>query len=487
MDFRESTFGRILHWLKANPYTAVCSVVLAVLAFGFLLRTDSEWEDVYIGAARQMRNGEVLHTSGTRYVYPPFMAWASIPFSYLPLLPARAVWGAINLIAMVLIFRWSWQLTGGQELQKLPAAPWQEHAVALAGAFAGFVYLQNCIAHRQTDVVSAALLIGGCLTLVRSRYILAATCFGLSAAMKYTSLLWAPYLLWRGRPRAAAWLLVVALGVNFLPDITHPSANGRSWFVVQISRFLKPLVDKDHYVGSWPSDIVYNQSLSGAANRWVLTAWTLDPKDCTIISQSALVGPVTLRIIVIAFKLLLVFAVLLVCRRPFRNLETAGDGPTRALLEFSIVLTLMLLFSPMSSRAHFGTLVLPTFLLARAALYQRSRLLCCCLVASLLLTATANKDLVGTHVYTLSLWFGGTTWQTLILLMACCLLLARNNACLQTVAGEGRTTTRQDDATLVYFGLRKMKPPFSKPKQAPKTLPVEQRPVEVISVESAEM
>jgi hypothetical protein len=91
-------------------------------------------------------------------------------------------------------------------------------------------------------------------------------------------------------------------------------------------------------------------------------------------------------------------------------------------LEAGMVLALMLVLSPMSSKAHFGTLLLPAFCLARAAAGSQDRLRWGLLAAAVVL-GLANKGVLGNHLYTLALFYGATTVQTVLLLAGCGLVL----------------------------------------------------------------
>jgi hypothetical protein len=263
------------------------------------------------------------------------------------------------------------------------------------------------------------------LLLGRGRSLLAATALALAAACKCTALLWSPYLFWRGRPLAAVWLLVVAVGVNRLPDLVSSAPEDQSWLGRYASHFLEPLTASDHYIGTWGSDAVYNQSLTGLAQRWCTTTWNWMATDCTIEQRLPPIGPQTLRVCVYGAEFGLLSAVLWICGRPFRKLRDE-HGESLQSLECSMVLLLMVLLSPMSSKAHFGTLVLPGFCLARAALHLQSRLLKVVLAGAVVLGLLCNKDPLGERLYTLSLWYGVVTWQTL-LLVAGCLIVYRQN------------------------------------------------------------
>ncbi|HZY86534.1 MAG TPA: glycosyltransferase family 87 protein [Gemmataceae bacterium] len=415
-------------WLRAHPYTAAAAVAVVALAVPFCLRRDAEWDQVYLLAARHLRQGADIYAPQDGYLYPPFTAWAALPFTFLPGPAARAAWLLLNVLCAAALVRGAWRLAGGPRLEGAGGARRGEHLAAVLGACCGLPYVQNCAAHQQTDLIIGALLVGGCLLLGRSRALAAAACFGVAAAMKCTALLWAPVLLWRRRPAAAAWLLAVALGVNLLPDLYRPSPSGRPWLVEYGQRFLSPLTEGGHYLGTWGSHVVYNQSLSGAGLRWVATTWTWGPDDCTVDPRTPLVGPLALRGAVCSVELLLLLGAAWACARPFRRLDAAGPDGERHGLECAVVLLLMLLLSPMSSKAHFGTLLVPGFCLARAALAPERRAERALLSVAVALSLAVSKGPLGERLYTLGLWYGAVTWQSLALLAGCLIALRRPSA-----------------------------------------------------------
>jgi hypothetical protein len=431
---------RLWGFLKSHPFTLSSLVVLLLVSIPFCRRQDSEWEEVYLRAAVHLQQGEELYQMQDGYLYPPFMAWATLPFLELPESLRRANWFLCNAICLVMLFRCAWQLAGGGRLEGGNATGGRERWAAIVGCLCGISYLQNCLAHQQTDIVIATALVVGCVLLKRGCPLGAATMLGLASACKCTGLLWAPYLLWRGRPLAAVWLLLVALGVNCLPNFISSSSRGRSWLEEYRIRFLVPITATDHYVGTWGSDPVYNQSLTGLAQRWCTTSWKWSASDCTVEPCPPLLRPQLLRGCVYALQLLLLAAVLVICGRPFRRVgEDASES--RQALECGIVLLLMLLLSPMSSKAHFGTLIVPGFCLARSALLSRSRTLVAVLLGAILLGLLSNKDPLGERLYTLSLWYGVVTWQTMLMLTGCLFAYRRFSIHASTVryASKDRT------------------------------------------------
>jgi hypothetical protein len=452
-----SHFAAGWSWLRRRPYSATALAVLLPLAVGGLLRRDSEWDQVYVRAAHHLWRGEDIYRPEDGYLYPPFMAWAALPFRALPGSASRAAWLLLNVACAMALVRWGWRAAGGPQLEAAAATPIAEHSAAILGVLCGIPYIENCFAHQQTDVVLGALLVGGCLLLTRSRALAAATCFGLAAAIKCTPLLFAPYLAWRGRFRAAVWLVVVALGVNLLPDLVCRSPSGRPWLLDYGGRYLLPLARPAHYVGTWGSDPMYNQSLAGAFHRWLLTTLTWTDGNCFASARATPPAPFVLRGAAYGTGLLLLAAAAWAAGRPGRraeNLERTsergvqarsasdggglalagasglhGTGPlvgvSRSALECGAVLLLMLLLSPMSSKAHFGIVVLPAMCLARSAVRTHSRLLGALLAVAVALGCASLKDPLGERLYSVSLWAGLVTWQTVLLLIGCLVILRR--------------------------------------------------------------
>src|SRR5262249_4896130 len=110
--------------------------------------------------------------------------------------------------------------------------------------------------------------------------------------------------------------------------------------------------------------------------------------------------------------------------------------------ESGMLFLLMLLLSPMSSKAHFGTLILPGFCLARAAWASQRKVLWGLVGAAALLAVLSNKDPLGEHLYTLSLWYGVVTWETILLLVGSWFLL-RGNARAEVQQSGLPTITRR--------------------------------------------
>src|SRR5262249_38066370 len=94
-------------------------------------------------------------------------------------------------------------------------------------------------------------------------------------------------------------------------------------------------------------------------------------------------------------------------------------APSRLALECCVVFLMMLLLSPMSSKPHFLTLLLPGFCLARLAIGERRLVLGAFVVAAAAVGALSIRDLWGNDLSAAALWWGSVTWSTLLLLFGC--------------------------------------------------------------------
>lgn len=397
---------------RYRPLVLLYAIGMLVLAWPFSTKRSSDWMVTFVPTARHLAAGEELYFQPHGFVYPPFQALFALPVLELPDIAQRLTWFAVNAIALWIAIRSAWRLAGGPDLEQRPLNP-RELIAAAIGLFIGLTYFLNSLMHHQTDVLLAALIFSGCERLQCGRGFTAATLFGLAAAMKCTPLLFALYLVIRGRFAAAAWLVCVAIGVNLLPDLINSPPHFSCWLAKWWTIFLAPMAAAEHRPGIWASDIIFNQSIIGAVNRWTMTSWTLSDGFRAFLIEPR-ISPTVMKLSILGSAALLGTASLAAVIRG-RLLPEAS----RSALECSLVLCGMLLFSPMSSPAHFGLLILPAFLLAREALLNRGRASAVMLAFMLAAAYASNKDLLGGTLYSLGLWHASITAGALAAWIGC--------------------------------------------------------------------
>jgi hypothetical protein len=441
-----------MRWVLTRRYRLSLGIALGVLAVPYLFgQKHSEWETVFVAAGERLLAGRDFFTVETGYTYPPFQAMLAIPCVVLPKVPANLLWYAANAVSLVVLLRSAWRLTGGGRLDCDPPAGWREETVCVLGLAVGGSFCFHAVAHRQTDLIVAALVVGGCDLLARGRGKTAGVLIGLAAAMKCTPLLFAPYLLLKRRFAAAALLLAVATGVNLLPDLVSRPPDGGTWLGRWYSFYLAPMARPDYAPGIWASEMIYNQSLAGAAGRWTRTTWEVAGGKIVTREVPPVLDPVTTKRLVMLVGLGLCGLAVVAGMRRREDAFHTPESPPKIALECSLVLALMLLLSPMSSIPHSVTMLVPGFAVARLAIVGRSRFAAVVLGAMILTALTSNKDLLGPKLYTLGLWYGGVTGLAAFTYIGCVNTIAVRSIRFRCIATGG---TDQNEAPL--FEKRKL-------------------------------
>ena len=157
--------------------------------------------------------------------------------------------------------------------------------------------------------------------------------------------------------------------------------------------------------------ITFNHSLSGVLNRWLTTDQVVMGREVLSLPRTERMTSTELKRVYGAGLGLTLLGLAAMRRR--------GRTPIGSAAEFGMVLTLLLLLSPMSSKPHFCTLLVPQWLLARLALRRGDRLLMAATAATAVAGLLANKDLVGWWAYGMLLWYGSVFGACLTLFLGC--------------------------------------------------------------------
>jgi hypothetical protein len=365
-----------------------------------------------------MRGGGDIYSEGG-YWYPPFLAFASLPFSSWSERAARMGWFALNIASIVGLARAAWLCAGGLMAWKTR----RDGKVAALGAICVSPYILNALAHQQVDVFISFLIVTGCLACLRGRSLSGAVLIGLAAACKGPPLLFAGYFIWRRNWRAAGLIVLVAIGANLMPDLLIAPPDGQLRLVAWIDKFAVPAFT--HRLGSWNGISTYNQSLSGTTQRMFTTSLQATPEGLDYVADVR-PAPETL-VKLVGYGLMLALAALSIVSG-LRGQALARDRagtPSHTALEFSAMSLLTLLMSPMTDLAHMGSTLLPVFCLARLTTTGSRRIIVATLTAAVVCGLAVNKDLVGRTAYDAFLWGGIATYGMLALWFGCVWALAR--------------------------------------------------------------
>jgi hypothetical protein len=394
---------------RVRPYAVVATLMLIGLALEVLLRRPEDWENVYLPAGRWLLAGRDFYDLRTNpFPYPPASAALAALFTALPSVLQPLAWLVVNVIALVSFWWCAWRASGGRRLQWIrlpaagaarePAADWREHAVLWLGMAVALRFVTDVLEHRQTDLLIAALTAAAACAVVRGHWMAAAAFCGIGAAIKATPVPWAIYFVLRRRALAAALMLAIAAGISLMPDLLSRPPSGATWLQRWFAVIVQPIVTGSQEIGAWFTDPVYNQSVAG-------TLYRLSVAPSVILAAQA----------VILFV-------------GFAAIATRGrtEGSVRAALECSVVILLMVLLAPVSSKPHFVVLLLPAYCVARLALIERDRVAAFLLFAAVLCSVISHRTLLGETIGGFAQWAGAITASALFLFVGCAAALARS-------------------------------------------------------------
>ena len=421
--------GPVISILR-HPYSIALALALIIMGFGATFKHQSAWDRTGPGVSMMLREGRDFYANEKTFTYPPFQAWLNIPLTWIPLRAARAIWYILSAACLVYMIWESWRLAGGPRLEPLgeyaDAKP-REHWAFVVGLICALQFALNSLTHLQTDLLIGALLTAGCAAIVTRRFMRAATWIGLAAAFKCTPLLFAPYLVWKRKPIAAAWLVIIAIGANVLPNTVHAPPQRGLWLAEWSRLYLAPMERANYVPGDWKNQLDNNQSFAGGAKRWLMTTWRIAPGEFHVVDRVEHPSPAVIRwaYLMSCIVTLLIAAWAMWYRvqsKPSETTNSAGTTrwPSRDIIECGIVLLLMVLLSPNSSRAHFCVMLLPAFCIGRLAFGEKSRWLTALLIAAALCSTLSihirlNATLAAEQIL---LWIGVVMFAAIFLLWA---------------------------------------------------------------------
>jgi uncharacterized membrane protein len=323
---------------------------------------------------------QALKICAPMFTYPPAFAFTMIPFALVSDFVWNLGWYLITLAATILSYRLAEALA-----RQLVPGPWLERdliRLRLISLVLSLKFILSVYENQAYDLFVLPPILYGLLCLTRGRDLAGGASLAVAAALKATPLLFLPYLLLRRRFAAALGFTVIFLGASFLPDLFFTQAGGSSYFAAWLRNIAAGALDEgaaNANTGFFAGTNILNHSIHGAVARLV---------DGTFLQADF---PLVLR----AVQLLFVAIVGLLLLRSARRPDTIPA-------EGALVLIAMLMLSPMTSRSHYVSLLLPYTLLSAYWLRDRRTKgvgLALLALSFLLATATSN-DLVGSRVTT---------------------------------------------------------------------------------------
>ncbi len=413
------------------------AVLLAIAAFaagmaGTLKKDTSELPVYVLGAERMLGGEEIYHpTEFKPFTYPPFFGTVFVPLTWVTgEVAQRIVFYCLNVGLLVLTL---WAIRRAILPQLREKAGAREWLVWLLVALVAARHVAAVFQNQSHDLVIVALVALGATAMTLRREVglggvVGGLTTGLAAACKATPLLFLPLFLGQLRVVSALAMLVAAVGATLLPDLITPRDDGSLW----VTAWYDTLVSKQGLGrpadagDAWHEWNSLNQNLAGTLYR--LSTPVADESD--LVFDVSLWNPSreVLRAVTAAGQLL-ILALLAFAAWPGRSrgLDDKSLG-WRRFGEASMVACAMLLLSPMSSKSHFGLLLLPAAWLAVDWLcVRRSWGSAVSLLAAFVLGTLTTKGVLGKGLGNEFLARGAVTWATGALWLGCVGVLSRRS------------------------------------------------------------
>jgi hypothetical protein len=422
-------------------------LLLAVAGLVPFLRKQPSELPVYVLGAERMREGsEIYRTSDAKpFTYPPFFALPFVPLVGLPEGWQRTIWYFVTLAALAGVLVCIWRFAGPELEGSGRTRAW---FWVLLAALCGR-HLLAVFENQSHDMLVLLCTAAAAAAWAGSRdrpagargSAWAGAWAGLGAACKATPGLFAlPFLL---RP---SWPALLAAGLagaaaTLLPDLLLPRADGRLWVVAWIATMVSGLRPGGvaELSGTWTAGSILNQSLSGTLYRLTTPVPAGPASPWEIDAAVVALAPDARRLVVLAGQVLVLIAVAWLARGAAARAAPPERAAAVRFGQAAAVACGMVLLSPMSSKSHFGVLLLPVALaLVLACRGVRDPWLRLLLLLVFVAGTLSSKGIVRSRLGNLLLAYGSVTWTAVFGL----LLAARSIALLRRAAAGVRVEPR---------------------------------------------
>jgi len=349
------------------------AITLTLLPFVRFLHsgTDTDYRTWFYAGQTVLRGGELYpHTQNFPFMYPPTCALLLAGPAFFGKPALILILSALNTMVWVLCIRFSSTLISEQRAQNAP--------IVIAN-FIVIPFVWSSYHLGQPSLVLLALMLGAFLSLRHGQEIVAGALVALAVAIKAFPLLAIFYFVYRRYWTAAISLVIALIILLFLLPIPfrgwHQTLNdARDWQRGMLHYEQGGIAQRPERGYTWK-----NQSIFGLANRLLRRVSVDEAPSPPAYANVADLDFRTVNFVIIASALLLGFSFVAAMPR-----QRAPEGDAR---EFAALLSLILIFTPLTFGYLFVWLMFPLALLIKRSLEVPASLIWL-LIALALLTAT---------------------------------------------------------------------------------------------------
>ncbi len=392
MESKVSNY-RLPSWPAWKWITFSLLIVAIVLGAITAVKRGGDLES-YLRASRRLAAGENIYVNEIfPYMYPPFLAFLLTPLVFFSLGAAKLLWYLGNICFIILSFILLFKLARPERGKRF--------LLTFLSLLFTLRFLGDSTHRGQVNILILLLCVLTLYFFSRKRLVWAALFLAMAIAVKLTALLLVAYFLFKRKFRFCGLTAVCLILVLLLPAVSagfNQNINALKQYPTEAAN----IYDHDKL----------NQSLHNAMFHLFHPVAIKDNSDIHVLQlDEGLIKWLTY---------LLILALALVSAFKFKR--NSGDNGMQFYIEFAIVIALMLLFSPVSRKDHFITLLIPYFFYCHSLLdpsifkrLKNKKLLLTCLLASFLLSSATVETVIGNLASDLLESYFCVTWGTIML------------------------------------------------------------------------
>ena len=354
---------------------------------------------VYHHTALKVLKGQDIYFRDTLAVtpfkYSPFFAFCFAPFGLLPIKLAASFFFALNFILAIALFYLASEVT--QARMRLRALPGRKLALLYGlGALFLLRFIFLVWDSGQVTILMDVLLLAGLVLLFKGKDVAAGACIASAILIKYTPVIFVPYLILRKQFKAAVWTMVFVVVFLLLPALAVGIQKETAYLSSWIPSIIETSLDKKSFTDT------ENQSLISMAIRF----FSDSEKGINVMRLTFAQG----KSLGCAFAACLYVLVLI---PPFGKQRDQR-------MDYALLFSFLPLFNPNGWLVNFVALAVPYSLLIGylIEIKWKDRFVVICVFAGFVLTALMAHDIVGKHAETRAELLSNVTIGALYLVAA---------------------------------------------------------------------
>ncbi len=342
--------------ITRNQFFGYLGLTAFIVFYGFLImnRGNNDYRVFELAATRLLKFEAITIYENFAFSYPPLFAVIMLPITTLPTLVGAWIFYLVSvylLFVSIMYFIKTIKLI----LPEFDIAFRNSKWLIFLAFFLTSRYIFNVLEHLQFDMLTLFGLVMAFYCIVRKKIVFAGFFLAFAISLKVTPLLLIVYFLWKKQWKLIGYTSLFLILLNLIPELFFGLHRGVSynweWVEVVVLKLDSSHLTSDQISIIWPPNSIMNQaikpwiyrlfvdnSIGIGGSDYFPNFLSLTPKFASLFS--AILSAVLLGIAGYIFWI----------KRSVKTL-------THYFSEIAIILILMLLISPVSSKSHFITLI----------------------------------------------------------------------------------------------------------------------------------